>query len=282
MDSNLYDHGFLYSGGTYTTIDDPLATNGTVATGINNSGQIVGYYTDSNGTRHGFLRTPPLGGTTADMILRRGADGQYEIYGIGNDKILAADPSGQVGSDWQFVGLGLGNDATDMLLRNTSTGAFEIYNLSQSKIVNAALLGTVGLDWQVMGFGNLSDMPDVGGMMLRNVNTGGLQVYDIANNQITGSAFLGMVGLDWQFSGVGNFSSTGESDLLLRNSNTGGLEVYDIINSQITNTALSGRSDWTGNSRASAISTASQAKAICCCAMPIPAACKSTTSVTIN
>jgi len=87
LDSNLYDHGFLYSGGTYTTIDDPLATNGTVATGINNSGQIVGYYTDSNGTRHGFLRTPPLGGTTADMILRRGADGQYEIYGIVNDKI---------------------------------------------------------------------------------------------------------------------------------------------------------------------------------------------------
>ena len=28
-------HGFLLSGGTYTTLDDPLATNGTTANGIN-------------------------------------------------------------------------------------------------------------------------------------------------------------------------------------------------------------------------------------------------------
>src|SRR6516225_6962585 len=42
---------------TYTTLDDPLATSGTVATSINDSGQIVGYY--SLGVysywTHGFL-----------------------------------------------------------------------------------------------------------------------------------------------------------------------------------------------------------------------------------
>ena len=32
---------------TYTTIDDPLATFGTVATSINDLGQIVGYYDDA-------------------------------------------------------------------------------------------------------------------------------------------------------------------------------------------------------------------------------------------
>jgi probable HAF family extracellular repeat protein len=37
-------HGFLYSAGTYTPIDDPLATISTVASGINAAGQIVGYY----------------------------------------------------------------------------------------------------------------------------------------------------------------------------------------------------------------------------------------------
>ena len=42
-------HGFLYSGGIYTTIDDPLATGGTVATSINDLGQIVGYYDDASG-----------------------------------------------------------------------------------------------------------------------------------------------------------------------------------------------------------------------------------------
>ena len=37
-------HGFLDSGGTFTTIDDPNATSGSEITGINNVGQIVGSY----------------------------------------------------------------------------------------------------------------------------------------------------------------------------------------------------------------------------------------------
>jgi probable HAF family extracellular repeat protein len=48
-------HGFLLSGGTYTTLDLPLATMGTFATGINALGQIVGFYQDSLGHYHGFL-----------------------------------------------------------------------------------------------------------------------------------------------------------------------------------------------------------------------------------
>jgi uncharacterized membrane protein len=37
-------HGFLDVAGTFTTIDDPNATSGSEATGINNSGQITGTY----------------------------------------------------------------------------------------------------------------------------------------------------------------------------------------------------------------------------------------------
>jgi probable HAF family extracellular repeat protein len=59
-------HGFLYSNGTYTTLDAPSATNGvdpfgfgiplgTSAVAINNSGQVVGDYTDATSTLHGFL-----------------------------------------------------------------------------------------------------------------------------------------------------------------------------------------------------------------------------------
>src|SRR5215467_7975417 len=48
--------GFLYSGGSFTTIAVPGAIS-TGASGINNSGEIVGGYTDSTGT-HGFLATP--------------------------------------------------------------------------------------------------------------------------------------------------------------------------------------------------------------------------------
>src|SRR5260221_14675765 len=61
----------------------------------------------------GFLETPapnppPPPGTTADMILRGAnsspaAMGQYEIYNIGNNAILAGNSLGQVGTDWAFV-----------------------------------------------------------------------------------------------------------------------------------------------------------------------------------
>ena len=55
--------GFLESGGTFTTISDPLATGGTVATAISAAGQIVGYYYTANGI-YGFLDS---GGTFAQI-----------------------------------------------------------------------------------------------------------------------------------------------------------------------------------------------------------------------
>ncbi len=49
----------LYSNGHYTTLNDPLASTapglGTFASGINNLGQIVGFYADNSGDLHGFL-----------------------------------------------------------------------------------------------------------------------------------------------------------------------------------------------------------------------------------
>jgi hypothetical protein len=276
---------------------------------------------------------PPPAATTADIILRHGADGLYEVYDIGNNTILAAGRLGQVGTDWQFAGLGgfFGNDTTDMLLRSASTGGFEVYDISNNNITNAAFLGNVGLNWQVMGFGNFSSSPGETDMILRNSNTGGVEVYDISNNNITNAAFMGAVGLNWQFSGVGNFSGSGESDMMLRNSNTGGLEVYDIANNQLTGAAFIGNvgvewkfsgvgnfsgvpgetdlllrnvkradwnsmtsvtinslarrssapSGWIGSSRASRQRTG-QAHPISCCATPIAAHSKFTTSPTIN
>ncbi len=183
----------------------------------------------------------PPAATIADMILRHATDGQYEIYDLANDAILAAYQLGQVGTDWQFVGLHrfYGSATAEMLLRNASTGGFEVYDVANNNITSAAFLGNVGLNWQVMGFGNFSSRGE-SDMILRNSNTGGVQVYDIVNNQITAAAFMGSVGLNWQFSGLGNFSGLGETDMLLRNFNTGGLEVYDIANNQITNAAFIG------------------------------------------
>jgi probable HAF family extracellular repeat protein len=49
---NLQRHGFLYSGGTYTTLDVPMAAS-TEADGINDFGHVVGTYQDSGLKFHG-------------------------------------------------------------------------------------------------------------------------------------------------------------------------------------------------------------------------------------
>jgi len=49
--------GFLLSNGSYTPLVVPGATL-TVATSINNAGDIVGYYIDGGGVERPFLATP--------------------------------------------------------------------------------------------------------------------------------------------------------------------------------------------------------------------------------
>jgi hypothetical protein len=225
-------------------LNDALTGNDPFNEFVGNLGNLTALdllITEALGYQHPTPNPPPPPGTTADMILRHGADGLYEIYDLGNNTILAAFQLGQVGTDWKFVGLGgfFGNDTTDMLLRNANSGGFEVYDISNNQLTNAAFLGNVGLDWQVMGFGDFSSFGE-NDMILRNANNGGVEVYDIRNNQIIGANFMGAVGLDWQFSGVGNFSSRGTSDMLLRNANNGGLEVYDINSNQITGAAFLG------------------------------------------
>jgi probable HAF family extracellular repeat protein len=75
-------HGFLRnSNGTLTTIDDPFATRGTRALGINDAGQIVGDYQDASG-EHGFLLSggtfttidDPLATPPADPLALRGSE----------------------------------------------------------------------------------------------------------------------------------------------------------------------------------------------------------------
>ncbi|MGA2501066.1 MAG: PEP-CTERM sorting domain-containing protein, partial [Tepidisphaeraceae bacterium] len=80
VDASNRNHGFLYDGSTYTTIDDPLAVygtfpnvvNGTMAWGIDGN-NIVGYYTDATGNRHGFIASTPEPPTLA--LLCAGAIG---------------------------------------------------------------------------------------------------------------------------------------------------------------------------------------------------------------
>ena len=240
------NHGFLYNpnGGTFTTLDDPLAgARGTVAYGINDAGEIVGSYYDASNRAHGFLYS---GGTYITLD---------DPSAIGDTRAFSINDAGEtVGS--YFVGSGAHGflltitpdpppppgTTADMILRN-GAGLYEIYDIGNNAILAGYQLGTVGNDWffartlgssfavSDLGAFNGSDTTD---MLLRNRNTGGFELYDISNNNITGAASLGAVGLDWQVLGFGNFSSLGENDMVLRNVNTGGVEVYDISNNQLT------------------------------------------------
>jgi hypothetical protein len=65
-DSTTSQHGFLYNThtGQYTFLDDPSEAfnNGvevTQITGINDSGEITGFYSDANGVFHGFVAVAP-------------------------------------------------------------------------------------------------------------------------------------------------------------------------------------------------------------------------------
>lgn len=53
-DTNANVHGFLYSGGVFTTLDEPNAQGWTYAQGIDN-GNIVGSYQGADSVYHGFL-----------------------------------------------------------------------------------------------------------------------------------------------------------------------------------------------------------------------------------
>ncbi len=65
-DSTTSQHGFIYDTrtGQYTFLDDPSEAFGngvevTQITGITNSGEITGFYSDANGVFHGFVATAP-------------------------------------------------------------------------------------------------------------------------------------------------------------------------------------------------------------------------------
>jgi hypothetical protein len=91
VDTSLQEQGYLFSGGTYSNIDDPNATGGTIARGINNMDKIVGEYVGANTTEQGFV----LSGGTFSTIDDPSAPGGY-----GTD-LTGINDSGQIVGDLQ-------------------------------------------------------------------------------------------------------------------------------------------------------------------------------------
>jgi len=111
---------------TYQTLDDPFAGTafGTVAYGINDTGQVTGWFTDTSNVVHAFLYN---GGawTTIDNNPLNGGGGETQGFGINNSgRIVGAifDPLGHNalydGTSWTL----LGNDPNDTTNSTSYTG----------------------------------------------------------------------------------------------------------------------------------------------------------------
>jgi hypothetical protein len=83
------DQSFIWDAGVFSFFNDPLGANepnvagaagGTCATGINDFGQIAGFYTDSSGVIHGFVATPTTTSTPEPATLAIFATG---LAGLG-------------------------------------------------------------------------------------------------------------------------------------------------------------------------------------------------------
>jgi probable HAF family extracellular repeat protein len=132
-DSSNVNHGFILNGSKITPLDDPNAQsnpfsfqNGTNANGINNSGEIVGFYSDANGNSHGFVYQNGVFTTVDDPLAANGT----EFFGV-ND-------SGQI------VGFYLDANFAEHAFLATPTAVPEPASLSL-----AVVGGLVAAGWQL-------------------------------------------------------------------------------------------------------------------------------------
>lgn len=91
-DSSGVQHGFLLSGGTASTIDNPGGT--TNLEGINNKGEASGLYTDASGNRHGF--SYDIASRTFTELTIPNAT-FVEAWGLNDKGVVAIDGAGSSG-----------------------------------------------------------------------------------------------------------------------------------------------------------------------------------------
>jgi probable HAF family extracellular repeat protein len=103
--------GFIYNinTGTYTTLNDPLATGGTFAQGINDAGQVVGYFNSASGDQ-AFLYSNGtytlLSPSPTSSNIATGINNAGEIVGFDPNGSFLAVPNPTLVADPAHVSLG--------------------------------------------------------------------------------------------------------------------------------------------------------------------------------
>ena len=175
---------------------------------------------------------PPPAGTTANMIMNNPSNGDYEIYDVGSNAILAANALDQLPTGLAFAALGTfqAGDTSDMLLRNSSTGAFDAYYISGDSITGTALVGTVELSWNYAGTGDFDGTSTLTELLLRNSTSGAFELYHIAGGGVLAGSAVGPVGNNFQVKGFGSFSESGTTQMIMQDTSgdasNGQIELY--------------------------------------------------------
>jgi len=175
-------------------------------------------------------------GTTADMIMQDFQSGTIELFDIGNNSVLGAYPIGQVGREWQVLGLGdfSGTDTSDFIMREAGSNTLYYFDVADSQVVAANSMGNIGLEWQVLGIGDFSGNPGESDILMRDTGNGQIDYFDIQHNQIVAANLMANIGMEWQVLGIGDFSGNpGESDMLMRDTGNGQIDYFDIQHNQI-------------------------------------------------
>jgi probable HAF family extracellular repeat protein len=131
-------HGFVYSNGHYKTLDDPHATGGTIATGINYKGEIVGTYVD-NGREESFLYQRGHYTTLDDPL---GTKGTY-VSGINDRGQIVGSYVDNSGVDHGFV---YRNGHYKTLDNPLGTEGTHVYGIDDAGQIVGAYVDSDGVD----------------------------------------------------------------------------------------------------------------------------------------
>jgi probable HAF family extracellular repeat protein len=243
-------HGFIYSGGVFTTLDDPLGTNSTQAHGINDQGMIVGSFIDSANVSHGFVYSngtfttldDPLGthGTAAlgindlGQIVGSFTDSANVTHGFlavqtlfGPFPDVSRDANQATGRN--FIGPGGGSGDMLLIADHNDVRTVEALQIENANLQTSQVIATVGSNVAFDGAGDFNH-DGLSDLLAHTDNTGvrSLFAYQMTPVGVGGTSMVANLGADWSSDAFGDFNGDGTSDILLHH-DSGATRTFEVL-----------------------------------------------------
>ncbi len=257
FDSSGQDHGFLYTGGVYTTFDNPKSAPGqTVAWGISNTGLITGTYQDGAGQNHGFVASRSTAHDlynvgTAGVLWRSGTGlASWDMSGSSIFSSATVTYQGQMlnpDASWKVAGIADFNaDGAADVLWHQDGGPLALWqmngatvNASNSITYNGSVVAP-DASWSVAGVADFD--ADSEADILWRQSSGALAMWSMDGSTVTSSNTVTYNGsaiapdASWNVAGIADFNGDGFSDVLWRQS-SGALALWDMKGSTVASSS---------------------------------------------